>query len=199
MWNAAEDCHVKLEQVPFADEGVCAHAGFLGDVLALRSQTDAWLRSLGPWTSSSPLLCTGHSMGAACSGIAALAYAYAGFSVSWLSFGCPRFGNGVLARDHAARVREAIWCSHSYDPVCSCIPPGLYARVGSHVQLGAYDPFSDVCMPCCIGDHDMGEYLRCVREDDVVTYWSLRGWTDYVIQMPSTVCSAVVSLYYTWK
>ena len=202
IWDAVADCHVKLTQVPFAAPGVRAHCGFLHDMMALRPQTDAWLESIislnGP-AAPQRLLCTGHSMAAAVSGVAALAYAYQGYEVSWISFGTPRFGNGAFAADATARLQYATWCSHSFDPVCSCIPPAFYSRVGDHLQLAHFDPFPDVCIPACISDHDMAAYLDCIRRADIVAGSSLRGILDYVIQAPSSVLTSVVALYYTWK
>ena len=196
VWDAAQDCHVRITQVPFADEGVWAHSGFLHDVLALRPQTDEWLAEVAP--SKGTLLCTGHSLGSANSAIAALAYGYAGFHVSWMGFGTPRPGNADFALAHARLVVEAIECQNRFDPVVSCIPPVKYRRVGTHVQLGTWDPFPDVCVPACIADHDMGAYLQCVRAGDIVTNWHSGGIAKYLIQAPSALLTSFVSLYYLW-
>ena len=54
-------------------------------------------------------------------------------------------------------------------------------------------------MPACLADHDMGAYLACVREEDVVTRSTLMGAVDYMIQAPSALFTSLVALFYTWR
>ena len=194
--DAVADSEVKLVQAAWAPRGVMVHEGFGGDFLALRGQTDAWL---GGVAAGGALICTGHSLGSSQSCIAALAYAYQGFETSWIGFGTPRCGNGKFAREYKRIVQESTFVAHSYDPVVSCIPPGIYVRVGTHVQLGCYDPFMDLCLMSQLADHDAAAYVKCLRKGEIVTHFTLTGQFDYLIQIPSTVFASAVNLYKTWK
>ena len=198
--DACADCRVRLQQLPGAPTGVKSHDGFAGDFLALKPQIDQWLGQIvRPSTGTCPLICTGHSLASGASIVAALSYAYdSRYSVSWAGFGCPRPGNRMFSSECRRLLTDAVEVQNAFDPVSSCIPPGEYCRVGRHVQLRCVDPFPDLCLVSCLGDHDASAYVKNLREGKIVGAFSVGNLLSYLSALPSTSVQSLAGLYYCW-
>lgn len=94
--NYLIDMHARLAQVPWLEEGVRVHAGFLGAYNVFRSKIFAGLSALhhhGDYY----FLATGHSLGGALSMLAATDPRLRQFRLTSISFGSPRVGNDAFA------------------------------------------------------------------------------------------------------
>ncbi len=99
-----------------------------------------------------PIICTGHSLGAAVAQALALLLNLHGFYVlEYVGFGCPRVFSG---KPDWGRVRVSHY-RYGRDIVPSLLPPGLlYRHPNKAIQLGAkrWLPSFD--------DHDINHYVR---------------------------------------
>lgn len=92
------------------------HSGFLGAFESLSTQLDAALAALSS-NASTPVLVTGHSLGASIAEIAAYFLQRRGVNVSITTFGTPRCGNAAWAAAWAAALPVAWRVIHAADPV----------------------------------------------------------------------------------
>lgn len=166
--NEVQDTDSQVQkQIDAANvERALPHPTELFHVLSNTSTSDE--TSYNGFLGGPPLVFCGHSLGAANSSIAALAYTlrFTSDGVSWCGFGCPRTGNQSWANIFNSRIANGIRCKHGRDPISALPPKILYRDAGnSFIHIGNCDPFEDISFLNDIGDHDIAKYIACLQNN----------------------------------
>jgi len=119
-WSECGDCKV--------------HSGFLEEWQSLQQCIQQTVSAHQCGTSAKPARVTGHSLGAALAGLAALSLESYGYQIEEVyTFGMPRTGDAIWAKDFNARFSDRFFrVTHHEDPVVQ-IPPD-YLIVDWHFE-----------------------------------------------------------------
>ena len=166
LQDAMMDCNVRL--VPFLHgQGGSVHLGFLDQTKAVIPQV---FDALEGWNGE--IRCTGHSLGASTSCLAApwIAIQFAGNSrtpVSYIGFGCPRVGDATFKAAYEMLVTRSLRVKNGRDPVASALPNVIYTHVGEEAHVGRLDPHPEMPLMTNIQDHDitLGYVAHCTTDD----------------------------------
>lgn len=157
------DCNVRLK----AFQGARMHAGFLRQVQAVMPRITEALKD---WKGE--VRCTGHSMGAAASAIAAFLLAKEREGdhqcpVSHIGFGSPRVGDTNWRLLIGSLVTRSLRVKNGRDPVCAVPEGGGYVHAGEEAHIGRPDPHPELPLMTNIADHDMttGYQANLDRDD----------------------------------
>lgn len=162
-------CDAEANQVPFKDcnQRVIGkvHAGFYRQFVGLYSIFDRQIKQ--HLQEGGHLLCVGHSLGGACSTIAAVNYASGYPGQVWhASYGSPRVLDKTTADVYNSIVRARIRVKNCSDPVPAVPPPLNYTHVGVSLHLGPEDDFPEIPILLDIGDHDIAKYVAHLQQPE---------------------------------
>jgi len=112
-WSECGDCKV--------------HSGFLEEWQSLQQCIQETVSARQCGTSAKPARVTGHSLGAAIAGLAALSLESYGYQIEELyNFGMPRTGDEIWAKDFNARFSDRFFrVTHHRDPIVQLPPDQL--------------------------------------------------------------------------
>jgi predicted lipase len=143
-------------------KGVKIHAGFWRQYVGLCTKVDKTVKD--HLMAGGYLVCTGHSLGAAASTIAAVNYGIAYPNQVWhVSFGSPRTGNTEFKKKYDEHVQLQCRIRNELDPV-TCLPPPIdYIHVSPEYHLGGQDPCPVVPIFTNVGDHMIEKYVKRIQ------------------------------------
>ena len=153
-WSTCGDCKV--------------HSGFLQEFKSLQTCIEQAVTAHQCGTSEKPARVTGHSLGAALAGLAAMSLDSYGYQVEELyNFGMPRTGDEIWAKDFNARFSDRFFrVTHHRDPVVQLPPDQL---------IGDWH-FEHVEPEIFYNGHVSDGHLRCDVADDKTCseqYWDI--------------------------
>lgn len=151
------------------------HRGFLGQFLRLEKDCDTFLKQTG----LSDVLCVGHSLGSACSAIAASVYGLQDYKVTYIGHGQPRPGSSGWAAVFNKVVQWCVVFKNGRDCISSIVAPIVYSHVGEARHVGRADPFPDLCLLWDIVDHPIDLYLAHIKLNDT-TPETPKAWLPYI-------------------
>ncbi len=166
-------CDASVNQVQFRDAtdrpvaGTEVHAGFYRQFIGLLSLCDSQIKA--HLKAGGQLMCTGHSLAAGVSTIAAVNYGNTYPEQVWnASFGSPRVGNAAFAATYKKCVKLQARVKHARDPVPAAVPPIDYSHVGPETHLGEADPYGEIPVLLDAGDHSIARYAQAIQNPSTV-------------------------------